>query len=515
MKRLCSFYLYSRSIAFFIFGILLNNPVIANEVKISKCNKNHVTAYAEYNDEIRICYKLISDLKIDAAVQKLKELRQSQKENIAIVHLENYLDFFVLFITENKSEYNKRIVNKDLRLEYLDKIKINNPNLAFIKAEILLQWALIQLKFDEKLKAGSYIYEAYKLLETNKKNYPDFIENSKSLSIIHALAESVPKWVRKIIGVKGSLSLGKAEIEQLAQFAYKNKNYIFREEVASIYSYILFYQLNQKSKAIIELDRFDLEHQSSPLVAFLKSSMYLRNGNNDLCLKTLQEYKPANNQLPFYYLDFMKGRSLLYKQDESAIKYLKNFTDHFKGQHFIKEAYQKIAWYELSINNDMVKYKSNMALCLAKGNNIVDEDQQALKEAKSNKTPNAIILKSRILFDGGYYAKAQEVLIKNAHLQDNKTTQLEFNYRMGRILQSLKNYTDAIQYFKNTISFGSHSNDYFAASASLQLGFIYEDIRQYKNAKIYYTKCLSIEPSEYKNSLHQKAKSGLERLQKY
>lgn len=470
--------------------------------------------YIEYNDEIRQCYDKIISLKINDALVSIKQLKQNQTGNGAILHMENYIDFFVLFITENQAEYKRLQKNKNIRFEQLEKCSVSqNPYLNFIKAEILLQWALIELKFDEKLTAGSDVYTAYKLLEKNKSEFPDFIENNKSLSIIHALAESVPGWVRKIVGIKGSISLGSKEIELIANHALKDKDYFFREEVACIYTYILFYQLNQKGKAIDQLNKFNLDHQNIPLVTFLKASMYLRNGNNDECLNILNQLKSSGNQLPFYYLDFMKGKSLLFKQDAAAKKHLLVFVDNFKGKHFIKEAYQKLAWYELSINNDLAAYKKYMTLCTSKGSELVDEDKQAVKEAKTTKVPNAILLQSRILYDGGYYSRAQSVLIRNAHsLSDDKTTSLEFNYRMARILQSLKNYPDAIEYYKTTIALGQNSSEYCAASAALQMGIIYEEQKQLKAAKNYYALCLKLKPSEYRNSLHQKAKSGLERL---
>jgi tetratricopeptide (TPR) repeat protein len=189
------------------------------------------------------------------------------------------------------------------------------------------------------------------------------------------------------------------------------------------------------------------------------------------------------------------------------------FVDNFKGKHFIKEAYQKLAWYELSINNDLAAYKKYMTLCLSKGSELVDEDKQAIKEAKMVKAPNALLLQSRILYDGGYYSRAQSVLIRNAYsLSDDKVTSLEFNYRMGRILQALKNFPDAIEYYGTTLSLGQNTSEYYAASAALQMGIIYEEQKQIKAAKQYYTLCLKLKPNEYRNSLHQKAKSGLDRL---
>jgi hypothetical protein len=469
----------------------------------------NAATYISYNKEIKQCYENITSLNISTAQDQINILKQQQSENLAILHLENYIDFFILFITEEQAAYKAKIGNKSKRLKQLDDIKLNDPNLDFIKAEILLQWALINLKFDEKLKAGSEILEAYKLLESNKKRYPYFLENNKSLSIIHVLAESLPKWVNKIVGIKGSLSLGSQEIQELADYALRHDDYFFRDEVATIHTYILYYQLNQKSKAIAELEKFKLDHSSSPLIAFLKSSMYLKHGYNDRAFQVLNELQTTKRQLPFYYLSFMKGRNLLYKQDATAKQYLLHFVDNFKGKHFIKEAYQKLAWYELSMNNNLVAYKNYMALCINNGYDLTDEDKQALKEAKSLVVPNPILLKARILFDGGYFATAQQVLIKNEYtLEKNKATAGEFNYRMGRVLQLLKNLPDAIDYFKATLQ-NTDKTSFFAANAALQLGLMYEEQKQMKTAHYYYQWCLNLDPIEYKNSIHQKAKSGL------
>lgn len=470
-------------------------------------------ATIDYNSDIRQCYELLTKLQLDDASKKITQLKKSQPTNLAILHLENYVDFFTLFITENEAEYSKRIGNKEIRLQKLNANYVSDPYYNFIKAEILLHWALVHTKFDKKIKAGNEIYEAYKLLEANKKLYPNFIDNNKSLSVIHILAESVPKWVRKLIGVKGSATLGSTEIKLIADYSIKNKDHFFREEVAAIYSYILYYQLNKKKEAVNTFDQFGIDISDSPLLTFLKASIYLRNGENENCLNTLNSLKIKSGSLPFYYLDFMKGRSLLFKQDVTSNRYLLSFINNFKGKHFIKEAYQKLAWYELSMNNDELAYRENLKYCKQKGYQLVDEDKQAMKEAKANVVPNAILLKSRVLFDGGYYQKVLDLLTKNEnHISNNPTYKIEFNYRKGRVLQSLKKYNDAIPYLQVAVK-NSSSSSYFGANSSLQLGLIYEELGDKKSAKFYFQTCLDMNPSEYKNSIHQKAKSGLLRVQ--
>jgi len=149
------------------------------------------------------------------------------------------------------------------------------------------------------------------------------------------------------------------------------------------------------------------------------------------------------------------------------------------------------------------------------GHDLVDADKQALKESQSKKIPNTTLLKARLLFDGGYYNKAYNLLIQNAHQYISESeTKHEFDYRMGRITHALKNYPEALIYYNNTINYKGVSQSYYACNAALQAALIYESQNNKESALEYYNKCLSLEPSEYKNSLHQKAKSGKQRIEK-
>ncbi|HQE66974.1 MAG TPA: hypothetical protein PLE05_09080, partial [Bacillota bacterium] len=62
------------------------------------------------------------------------------------------------------------------------------------------------------------------------------------------------------------------------------------------------------------------------------------------------------------------------------------------------------------------------------------------------------------------------------------------------------------------LDLGINSNEYFAARACLQAGYIYEKKGQIAKANEYYNKELSLDEHEYKNSLDQRAKSSLNRL---
>jgi tetratricopeptide (TPR) repeat protein len=84
-------------------------------------------------------------------------------------------------------------------------------------------------------------------------------------------------------------------------------------------------------------------------------------------------------------------------------------------------------------------------------------------------------------------------------------------YRIGRINDDLKKEDIAIKAYETTIVLGSNRKEYFAARAALQLGNIYEKQGKKQLAIAMYEKCLGMNDHEYKNSLDQKAKSGLAR----
>jgi tetratricopeptide (TPR) repeat protein len=55
---------------------------------------------------------------------------------------------------------------------------------------------------------------------------------------------------------------------------------------------------------------------------------------------------------------------------------------------------------------------------------------------------------------------------------------------------------------------------YYAANAALKLGELYEMQNNFDKAIEAYENCLEMKPDNYRISIHQKAKAGLNRLQK-
>ena len=121
-------------------------------------------------------------------------------------------------------------------------------------------------------------------------------------------------------------------------------------------------------------------------------------------------------------------------------------------------------------------------------------------------------MKARLLSDGGYNNEALTILSSKTKSQlSSSTNQLEYVYRMARIYDDLGKDTEAIQWYLSVMKSGAGMKEYYAARASLQIGYIYEKRGQKALAKSYFQQCIDMDDHEYKDSLDQRAKSGIAR----
>lgn len=238
----------------------------------------------------------------------------------------------------------------------------------------------------------------------------------------------------------------------------------------------------------------------------------MSNGYNDKAIEILINRPRDKEFYPFFYLDYLTGLAKLQRLDKDAVSYLFSYVLNFKGANYIKAGYQKIAWYYM-VNNNPEKYQEYINKAIEYGKEIVDADKQAKREAEQNILPNYILLKSRLLFDGGYYKKAIIELTENLSIHDLSQKEiLEQTYRIGRIYDEWGKTNLAIPNYEKTIKEGYESEYYYAANSALKLGMIYEKLGQDEKAISYYEQAMSMENKEYKNSIDQKAKAGINRV---
>jgi tetratricopeptide (TPR) repeat protein len=467
------------------------------------------------DEESRTIYRLISELRFDEANSRIKKAQGQYPENLFYVFLENYIDFYTVLITEDKAIFETLETRKAPRLKQLKKGDPSSPFHLLLQAEIHMQWALARLKFGENFTAAWEIRTAYGLLIENSGKHPEFILNNKGLSMIHAAIGTIPEkyhfLIKILTGLEGNIKLSNKEATELVSYCSKN-DHLFLGEAEAIHSFIQLFFNNEAQKAWQVIEGSSLDPHASPLAAYVYAIVAQRSGRTDKAIELLEDLEQSPDQEAFLYLEYMLGLNKLRKLDPTAKEHLWRFTKQYKGYNYIKKAYQLLAWHSLVIEGNENLASSYYQACLEKGQQLVDSDKSAYVEAKTGELPDPLLLKMRLLFDGGYYQASMDHINANtAYLSSSHP--VEYHYRKARNYQAMERYHDALREYGFLLARVDDRSKYQICNAALQSGIIYETLGNMKAARSYYEKCLELDPDSYKDSLHVKARAGLQRLE--
>ena len=472
--------------------------------------------YFALTSEIEQAYHLALSLRLDEAQILLTKVRQQEPENHLTYFFEDYIDFFKIFLSEDETMYKRLMPNRNARLSKIQSGDPSSPYFLLTQAEIHLHWALLKVKFEENFSAALEINRAFRLLKKNERRHPDFVPNLKALGVLRAGVGTIPdkyRWlVRLVTSLSGTVEEGVADLERVLDYSKAN-DFLMQKETAFMYVIVLNHFKNDTEAAWQFLQTQDFHPGESPLECFMLANIAMKTGRNDQAIQLLSGRPRGNAYFPFHYMDFMLGIAKLRRLDRDADVPLLRFVGHFDGEHYIKEAYQKLAWHAL-INNRAEEYGTFLRKSLSQGAAAADGDKQALREAKNGQAPHKEILQARLLFDGGYHAKSLEKLasVESGQIEDQEH-RIEHIYRTARALQMQGNLNEALAIYDQTIEAGGNLPYYYACNAALQKGIIYESRGEQAAAKAAFKQCLKFSPDDYSDGLHSKAKAGLSRLE--
>jgi len=462
------------------------------------------------NENMQQSYSYIMNLELDSAKKLLANEKSQNSTNGFIVLHQNYIDFLTIIIGEEKIYFDNSIQQKEVRMELLESKNQDSPYYLYSQAEIHLQWAFSRLKFDQYSTAAYEFIKAYNLLEENQKIFPDFTLNKKGLGLIHALLSAVPEhfhWILNLAGLEGGVALGLSELDEVLN----DKNFkIYENEVLFLLSFLQI-NLNENDATSQQyLDRIGDGYKENILLNFTAARLSHNLGENELTLKILADKPSSLSAFPFHYLNYLHGMSYLYQLNyENAKHQFEVFLGDFNGINYIKSAYHKLAWISFLQEEDDNYFEK----VITEGNTSIDEDKVALKDANKNYITHSILLKTRLLYDGGYYEKALLELSAVKIIKDYIGIYDEYWYRLARIKSKL-DYDDKeiIEHFQLSIDQVKNSSNYYAPMSALQIALIYEKQNEMDKAAIYFEKCLSMSDFDYERGIHQKAKTGLVRI---
>jgi len=106
--------------------------------------------YFKWSPTARKAYEKTLELRFSEAQQLLNDMKVTEPDNLIRLHVEDYIDFFTVYIGEEEAVFKQLEKRKENRLEQISEDgDPNSPYYLFLQADIRLHWALARLKFEE------------------------------------------------------------------------------------------------------------------------------------------------------------------------------------------------------------------------------------------------------------------------------------------------------------------------------------------------------------------------------
>lgn len=467
----------------------------------------------DFNTACRQAYKEIVQLRLENGQRLLNAEKALHPDNLIPYFLENYIDFFTLFFNEDPAELKARTGNLEDRLDLMNQGPEDSPLYLYTKSVLHFQWAAIRIKFGERWDAGWEFRRSFIQAKDNLKAWPSFSPNLLYYGAMQMVTATIPdgyKWLSNLLGMKGNM---KAGMDRVKQFLNGKDEWaqLFHEEAVFYYCYLQFYLNNDKKGVADFIGQQQLDVVNNHLFTYLAANLSLNNQQAEKAKQVLEGRSHAAGYLVTPVWDLEMGYAKLHHLDPDANINFENFIRNFKGKFYVKDVLLKLSWHYY-LQNDQTKANWYRQEIGKRGNTDTDADKLAQKEGKVTRWPNRLLLRARLLNDGGYHREALRLLHGKTSadfplIEDR----LEFAYRAGRLYDDLGADNDAIAFYKEAIAIGEKRKEYFAARAALHIGFIYEERKDKPTAISWFEKCLGMNDHDFKNSLDQRAKSGIGR----
>ncbi|QNL51189.1 tetratricopeptide repeat protein [Olivibacter sp. SDN3] len=475
---------------------------------------NNIQASFDFNMNCQKAYQEALNVRLDIARDYIKKEKQHNPDNKLVYLIENYIDYFHILATDNKAEFDKLKKNKSTRLASLSEADKESPYYLFSQAEINLQWALLRGRYQEYVASAFEIKRAYNMLQENAEKFPDFLPNRIALGMVNAVLGSLPSSAQKALGtlgVHGNTMRGEKMLENLVEQLPLTDYALFYDE-SVFYLMQVWVNITKKKDAYNHIiAKSQKMNNHSLLKVYVQAYTSFKTGHNDAAITYLTNRPKDPSYTSYPYLDYLLAMAKINKLDLSAINTFQHFVKTSNGASMVKDAYLHMAYVAL-IKGDKVAYSNYIEKVASEGTSYDERDKQALNEANDGQ-PNVALLKARLLFDGGYYEKARQILKQeNANDYQLKRDKIEYCYRFGRLCHEVGEIQNAIKLYSYAIDFGHDSKYYYAANAAVFVGNLYEQKRQYKQAADYYNRAIAMKNHDYEGSIENKAKEGLNRI---
>lgn len=441
---------------------------------------------------------LIYESILQARFSKAESMLESSR-SLDAHYLRCLLAFIRTSLSGSETDYQAFTDLSDHALKILDKAEDSDLWARYYHQEILLQQAIMLIKFDHEISAAWRIRQTFKEAKRNLFGHDDFYPFHKTFGVLETLIGAVPEnlqWIPGLFGMNGSIHSGLDHLNRATASP------LLSTEARLIAALIQSYLLEAHDKAVDQFVTVWMNRTDSPLITYLGMNIMLRAHKASEAIEMYEKLSPTGkNDIAF--LNYLAGiaRLQLGHYAEAEDKLL-TFIRIYRGEDYIRDGY-----YKLFLSQWLAGNKSRAADYYAgitdHGNDATEADRYATQQA-GLPYPDPVIMKLRLYTDGGAYVDATDLV--KAHADDefkSPALKTEWVYRTGRLFHLQHETGRAMEQYIETIRLQNDENWYFAPNASLQLGYIYMDQENRELAEKYFNKVF-----DYRNYPYQK---GIER----
>ena len=458
-------------------------------------------------------YADLQKLNIQSARQLLP--RESAGNGVRIF-VDDYVDMLRLVTSDDDRLFEAIREREEQRLDILKKLDDTSPWQRLFLAEVRLHWAFVKLKFGREISASWDVIRAYKLLADNQKRFPDFLPTYKSLGTLHVMIGSVPDtygWVASLLGLRGSVRQGQQELLRATP------DTTFGLEARLIDLMVRAYVLRFTDADEQVLRRLVNDHSDNLLLYFFGATIEQKNGHSEQALTYLTQRPTGKNYLPLPVMENILGDIYLQKGEyATAIDHFRQFLNSYNGQNYLKDTYYKLFLCHWLANEPDANFRPLLQQVTTVGRTTVESDKVAQKFAESylqrgGRVSQKVLMRARLASDGGFTDSALAYLRPYSEASFAAAIEkAEYAYRMGRIFQHRHDPDSAIPWLTRALALSEPDQLVFGATAALQLGYIYQQKNDRARARSFFQKALGFRHHEYKNSVDNKARAGLNSL---
>ncbi len=429
----------------------------SGEVKFSR-NTDHVL------------YQILN-LRTITAQEIINTYRNKNPQDIYLEYLENWKEVIELIGYEDQDNYEVYVKTFDSRLKRIESWEFQEfESFNITLAEMYAHAGLANVMYGDYLAGFRKFLRANKLSRKNLKEYPDYWPNYKLCGALNISLDQMPtilKWLTSLLGLKGNSEEG---LKQINTYLAMVQNYPGLKSEALVYK-VFTMKMKKDEEGAYRMLQKELRNVTPPtLLKYLQANVMYITSRNEEALSLLQSFPEDFTEVPFYHVDYLKGKSKMNKLESDANEHMIRFLEGSKFKNYKREMYNKLSYYYL-IKGNIQKYnhyKNQIDDC-AKATS--DRDREANIESKRPYMPHPELLKARFLLNGGYTENGRIILdgisVNSLKIPAYRT---EYYLLRARSLTDSDDFSIIKHYCDLAISTGKDQKEHYATEAALLAG---------------------------------------------